>query len=298
MGHASPLRYPGGKAGLSDFLADAINQSCLGGCDYYEPYAGGAGAALTLLMRRVVSEVHLNDADPRVHAFWRSALEQPKRFADQIRSVPLTINEWRKQREICERHRESDTFDLGFATFYMNRCNRSGVLIGAGPIGGFEQAGSWRMDVRFNREALAGRILRLADLRESIHLHKHNAITFLKTKLPRGPRRKRILVYLDPPYVNNGHRLYMNHYKHDNHKELARYLLSQKSLPWILSYDDCDLIRGLYRNYRKCKKRLLPLRYALQGKRLEKEILVASSHISLPPDYRRGQARSPLQEIN
>ena len=294
MGHASPLRYPGGKAGLSDFLADAIDRNGLGGCEYFEPYAGGAGAALTLLMRGVVSKIHLNDADPRIHAFWRSALKEPERFADRILSVPLTINEWRKQHEICKRNQERDTFHLGFATFYMNRCNRSGVLIGAGPIGGFEQAGSWRLDVRFNREALVRRILRLAALRESIRLHNDDAVAFLKTTLPKGRKRQRIFVYLDPPYVNNGHRLYMNHYKADDHENLAKYLLAQKSLQWILSYDDCELIRGLYG---ECKRLLLPLHYALQGKRLENELVVAPPHVSIPPDYRRGCAMNRIREI-
>ena len=140
--HDSPLRYPGGKAALAAFLARAIELNGLAGCSYFEPFAGGAGAALRLLKAEVVSEIHLNDWDPCIAAFWNAALTESERFAAAIQSVPLNISEWRRQQSIYAGGGNGNAFELGFATFYLNRCNRSGMLSGAGPIGGYEQTGS------------------------------------------------------------------------------------------------------------------------------------------------------------
>ena len=279
MKFASPLRYPGGKACLAGFLSDAIDLNGLHGCAYYEPYAGGAGAALSLLRDEVVSEIFINDADPRVHAFWDAALTESDRFAERVLTAPLTIAEWHQQQAICKHPIGHARFDVGFAAFYMNRCNRSGVLTGAGPIGGFEQKGVWRLDVRFSREPLAERIHTLATMREQIHLTNLDAIDFLKSELPRGRLRSEAFVYLDPPYVQKGQRLYLNAYVEKNHRQLARYITRQPTLHWLMSYDDADLVRQLYFEQQLSSQ---PIRYSLQQKRTANELIIAPHHIVLP----------------
>ena len=294
MKHLSPLRYPGGKAVLSEFLADVIDLNGLRGCVYFEPCAGGAGAALRLLNAGIVSEIHLNDADPRIHAFWRSAIECSERFAEKITKVPLTIEEWEKQKEICADPGRRGFFDLGFAAFYMNRCNRSGILTGAGPIGGREQKGVWKMNVRFNREALAKRVLSLGKNRMRIKIFNEDAVDFLKVHLPRGRGRGRVFAYLDPPYVSNGRRLYLNAYKPEDHKRLAKYISAQKKLPWIMSYDNSNLVRDLYS---ECRMALLPVRYTLQVKHSARELIIAPNSIDIPYTCRMGQNENTLQKI-
>jgi DNA adenine methylase len=258
MRFASPLRYPGGKACLAGFLADVIEMNGLRGCAYHEPYAGGAGAALSLLRDGVVSKIFINDADERVNAFWVSMLNESERFVNRVLTAPLTMKEWYRQREVCANPGGHDRFDVGFAAFFMNRCNRSGVLTGAGPIGGLEQKGEWKLGVRFSREPLAERILKLARVRNQIQITHLDAIDFLKTTLPLGRDRRKVLVYLDPPYVHKGQRLYLNSYETKDHAQLARYIKGQRTLPWIMSYDDTDVVRELY-----CDQRLtsLPIHY-------------------------------------
>lgn len=294
MRHCSPLRYPGGKAILSQFLTDAIDLNDLRDCAYYEPYAGGAGAALTLLKGGVVSEVYLNDADIRIYAFWRACLHHAERFVSRIASVPLTIKEWRRQQEVCSNPGQYPLFDVGFAAFYMNRCNRSGVLTGSGPIGGYEQAGKWRMDVRFNRATLAERVLKLSQMRSSIHVANKDAIEFLEATLPRGRGRRHVFVYLDPPYVSKGQRLYLNAYEAEDHRNLAKYLGYQQTLPWIMSYDDSDLVRQLYQDYQMA---MLPIRYTLQEKRPALELVIAPHHVEVPVVCRMGRTENPLVEV-
>lgn len=279
MRPASPLRYPGGKGSLSTFLSDLLELNDLTGCAYYEPYAGGAGAALNLLCQGAVSRVHINDADPRVFALWSALLGHNERFVDRIHTVPLDIAEWRRQQAICAAGCQSDSFSLGFSAFYMNRCNRSGVLKGAGPIGGYAQDGKWRLDVRFNRNELASKVRALGALHECIAVTGMDAIEFLKRFLPAGRGRANAFVYADPPYVMKGQKLYLNAYGPDDHSELAHYLGRQNILPWLVSYDDAPLIRTLYAQH---QINLLPIRYSLQDKRAAQELLIVPERLYLP----------------
>lgn len=279
MKSISPLRYPGGKASLAGFLEDVIDLNDLRGCSYYEPYAGGAGAALTLLKRGSVSSICINDADRRIYSFWQSILSETSRFVDDIFTTPINIETWKQQKAICETPSEYSLYKVGFSTFFLNRCNRSGVLIGAGPIGGLLQDGKWRIDARFNREGLAKRILEIAMMKDSIHVHDMDAIEFLKSTLPTGLGRKRVFVYLDPPYVNKADRLYMNTYDQKDHCEISSYIMRQNVLSWLMSYDDTSLVRDLYRN---AKVSYMPIRYSLQSKRVAKELIIAPRRVILP----------------
>ncbi len=155
----SPLRYPGGKASLAGFFEDTIQALGLVKPTYVEPYAGGAGAGLDLLYRGIVGRVVINDFDYSVYSLWDSMLHRHEEFLDRFDSVPLTVEEWKRQREIYRRRDEPglDKLDLGFATFFLNRTNRSGVLRG-GMIGGLKQEGTYKLDARFNKETLRTRI--------------------------------------------------------------------------------------------------------------------------------------------
>ena len=278
MRYDSPLRYPGGKASLAGFFGRVIELNNLSGCSYFEPFVGGAGAALRLLRENVVSELYLNDIDHRITAFWNAVLNEPERFVDAILSVPVNIAEWERQQQVCLRPDASKPFELGFAAFYLNRCNRSGILLGAAPIGGYAQTGKWRIDARFYRENLAERVLAIAKKCEQIHITNMDAITFLDKHLPRGHERKRVFAYLDPPYWANGNRLYMNFYKDQDHKNLSRYMQRQGTLKWVMSYDDAHFIRDLYKT---CAISHLSLQYSLQRKQQARELLIVPYHVRL-----------------
>ena len=277
----SPLRYPGGKAALAPFLTETIALNGISNCTYFEPFAGGAGAALRLLREGVVSQVHINDFDPCVAAFWRAALGEPNRFSDAIMSVKLDVDEWRRQRDIYLSKDVSKLFELGFSTFFLNRCNRSGLLFGAAPIGGYEQTGKWKIDARFNREGLADRVMELGERAEQIHVSNMDACLFLVEKLPRTNGRNQVFAYLDPPYWDKGSRLYFNSYSPKDHRALAQYMRRQKKLKWVMSYDDAQSVRDMYDSH---SIRHLPIRYNLQRARNAHELLIAPEHVRLPRD--------------
>ena len=242
----TPLRYPGGKSSLSLFLAQVIELNGLQSGTYVEPYAGGAGAALNLLFQGTVNHIVINDFDPAVYAFWASVLNEPDEFAWRISSVPLTIEEWHRQKNILNTHKQQNIFDVGFATFFLNRCNRSGILK-AGPIGGQHQTGAYTIDARFHRENLIKKIRKIERYKERISAYNLDAIDLLQKIVPSidGPK----LVYLDPPYFKKGHQLYLNAYEYDDHENLAWALdkMSDSDF-WVLTYDDAQEIRVLYQN--------------------------------------------------
>lgn len=290
----SPLRYPGGKAGLAPFLTDVLDLNDWRGVKYFEPYAGGAGAALGLLAGKVVSHIFINDADWRIYSFWKTVLDESEWFVEKILAARLDLGEWRAHREVCVNPSGHAIRDVGFSAFYMNRCNRSGVLNG-GPIGGYEQKGEWRLDVRFTKPALAERVLEIAKVRDGVSISNDDAVDFLKSKLPRGNGRKHAFVYLDPPYVVKGQRLYMNAYEPGDHDEIARYIGAQKLLPWVMSYDDAELIRDLYKEQ---QIGFLPIHYSLQEKRSANELVIAPHHVRLPRTLRIGARKFELREVN
>ena len=163
----SPLRYPGGKSKLEPLMEMLIKQTGHSGGIYVEPFAGGAGIALELLEKGIVKEIVINDLDKGIYSFWKAILTETDRFIDDIRNVALTIDEWNRQRTIIDNCGKY-SYELGFATFYLNRTNRSGIIKG-GVIGGIEQSGSWKMDARFNRETLIERINKIANRKKYIH---------------------------------------------------------------------------------------------------------------------------------
>ena len=234
---------------------------------------------MRLLAEDAVSELHLNDLDPRITSFWHAALNETDRLTDAIMSVSLTVTEWKKQQQVCRRADTSKQFELGFATFYLNRCNRSGILLGAAPIGGYSQSGKWAMDARFNRKTLVERIVNVSRQSERIHITNMDARDFLTDRLPRRYDRKRVFTYLDPPYYSNGRRLYMNYYEDRDHRRLASYMQSQSTLKWLMSYDDSKFVKDLYT---KCVISHIPIRYTLQRKRDAREFLIAPEHLRLP----------------
>jgi DNA adenine methylase len=153
----SPLRYPGGKASLYTRLRHIVRANDLTRGTYIEPYAGGAGAGLGLLVTGQVGRIVINDLDPAIHAFWKAVTESPVEFSKRVANARLTVDEWSRQKEAYLRAERDDHLSLGFATFYLNRTNRSGVLNG-GPIGSVDQKGNYKIDARFTKKTLLERL--------------------------------------------------------------------------------------------------------------------------------------------
>lgn len=274
----TPLRYPGGKGKLASYVKSIFELNNLNDGHYVEPYAGGAGVALELLMLEFASHIHINDIDPAIHAFWHSVLNDSKALIEKILETPVNMENWYICKDIYNNPTHHSILDLGFSTFFLNRTNRSGILK-AGVIGGKSQSGLWTLDARYNKEELINRIRRIADYRNRITLYKADAailIADLSKDLP-----KKTLFYLDPPYYVKGKGLYRNFYSHEDHVKIEEALRKIKRQKWIVSYDDTPQIHEIYTGY---STKIYSLNYTAQEKVTGSEVMIYGPGIYYEPE--------------
>jgi len=244
----TPLRYPGGKSRLTNFIKLILKENGLKGGVYAEPFAGGAGVAVNLLLDGYVRKIIINDIDPGVHAFWSCVLEHTDEFCQKIHSTKVDMTEWHKQREIFNAQCADDILELGFSFFFLNRTNRSGIL-NAGVIGGKNQTGKWKIDARYPKENLIGKIQSIAAFKNQIELYNLDARNLISTRLTK--LKEDSLIYLDPPYFHKGKKLYLNALNADDHVLIAHDVKTILKANWLISYDNTPEICSLYRNHRQ-----------------------------------------------
>ncbi len=276
--YKTPLRYPGGKRVLYKVIAQILRENNLLDGFYVEPFAGGAGVAMELLLREYVQHIYLNDVDPHIFAFWQSILNNAEDFIRMIENVDVSVDEWKRQKHIYKDTNNYSSLEVGFSTFFLNRCNRSGIL-GGRPIGGLDQTGPWKIGARFNKKNLIARIEMIALYKERIHVYGCDATVFLKTEI-NNLRNDKTFIYLDPPYYIMGGQLYLNNYIHADHFALSQFI---KNLPvkWVLSYDNVPQIKEMYKEKRNS---FVNLYYRANERKVGKELIFFSDDINIP-DY-------------
>lgn len=276
MAFYTPLRYPGGKGKLAYYLKGITQHNSLMDCHYIEPFAGGAGVALELLMQEYVRKITINDYDPAIYSFWHSILNNCDEFCDKIECTEITMETWYQQREILRSNNYDDQLALGFAAFFMNRTNRSGIL-NAGVIGGKEQAGKWKLNVRFNKQDLIKRIKKIANYKDRIIIKNEDTLDLL-INLSLKPHENTFM-YLDPPYYVKGQELYRNFYEHQDHVDIRNQLIKMPLLHWVATYDNTKEIKEIYKNQTLID---FDLQYSAQSKRVGSEVMIFSENL-IPP---------------
>ena len=276
MEFLSPLRYPGGKAKVADFVQCLIKENALLDGTYVEPYVGGGSVALSLLFNEYVRDIYINDKDISIYAFWYSVLHESEALCKLIEDTPINVETWHKLKEIQSNKENVDLLNLGFSTFFLNRTNRSGILK-AGVIGGYDQTGNYKIDARFNKDDLINRIQRIADYADRIHLSNEDAVTLVQRL--NNELFHNVIFYLDPPYYVKGKGLYMNYYNDDDHQDIAKVIDGILNHRWIISYDNVDFIANLYSKYRQ---ETFELNYSASNSGRGKEIMIFSDNMIIP----------------
>lgn len=288
MLNPSPLRYPGGKNRLTDFVRLTIQNFNIEKCTYVEPFAGGAGVALSLLLNNDVDRIVINDYDKAIYSFWRAVKHEPEALIDLIEKTPVSISEWHRQKEIYLSAKYY-SLELAFAALFLNRTNRSGIL-NAGPIGGYAQAGEWKLDVRFNKASLIEKIRAIAEQRSRISVYNKDIVSFLEnysSKLGSG-----LFFYFDPPYFNKGQRLYKNFFTPKDHQKIHDIISQRVDSPWLITYDDVPEIAEIYSGY---EVRRFDLTYSAANKGTASELMIFSDVICCPT---QGQLQENKIKIN
>lgn len=275
MKTSSPLRYPGGKSALAGLLGQIRRLNGLGDRAIAEPFAGGAGASLTLLYLEETPEIYVNDADPAIHSFWWSIVNRPNPFVAMLSKTRVNMSEWHRQRAIYRKRGRTSFLRRGFSAFFLNRCNRSGIIMNAGPVGGVRQEGKWKLNARFNKPELRRRCERVAEYRDRVHVSGNDGIDFIKSL-----NAESVFFFIDPPYFEKGQTLYLDALDERYHLALSVQLKTMSDAAWVLTYDDCPEIRRLYRGWAAIRP--FSLRYAASERRSGKEVLVTPKWMRLP----------------
>lgn len=289
--HFTPLRYPGGKGKLAAYVKQIIRENKLYDGEYVEPYAGGAAIALELLLQEYVTKIHINDLSAPVYAFWKAVLNDTDALCRLIKNTRLSVASWRRQKRIFSHPGDHSSLELGFATFFLNRTNRSGILNG-GVIGGLDQAGPWKIDARYNADELIFRVESIANLRRRIKLTRSDALALLRHGLPRWDERT--LIYLDPPYYERGRELYYDYYRQTDHENLAAFITANmNSQSWIVSYDNVEAIKTLYSRFRHI---VYDVGYSARETRQGREAMFFSPGLVIPDLVGPVQQVGPIME--
>ena len=281
MKTSSPLRYPGGKSLLTGLLRKIRRLNGLGERTISEPFAGGAGASLTLLYLEETPEIFINDADIAIRDFWWALINRPKAFMKLISETSVSMGEWRRQREVYRDPGRMPRLRRGFAAFYLNRCNRSGIIMNGGPIGGVEQKGEWKLNARFNKTELLRRCARVAEYRDRVYVSGIDGIKFIERC-----DADSTFFFIDPPYFAKGKTLYLNALNKYYHVALGARLRSMENAAWVLTYDDCPEIRRIYQDWATIRP--FALRYVASERRIGNEILIVPKWMQLPVSQSSG----------
>ena len=259
---------------LTEVLSCIRELNGLNDTEIAEPFAGGAGASLSLLFLGKTPAIHINDLDRAIHAFWHSAIHDNRAMISLLEEASVSVEEWRRWRDVY-RSADASRLDRGFAAFYLNRCNRSGIIDGGGIIGGRDQLGAWKIDARFNKVTLRNRLERIAVEREQISVTGIDGIEFLDTLDTQST-----FFFIDPPYFKKGPSLYLNGLDPEYHERLAEKLQSMSNGTWALTYDDCAETRELYEGW--AAVRPFSLRYTARERRMGRELLITPRRLQLP----------------
>lgn len=276
MTNFSPLRYPGGKGKLAPYVETILQMNGIEGGHYAEPFAGGSAVALSLLFSERVKHIHINDLDWAVYAFWQAATEHTEALVQKIAETDVTVDNWLTQREVKKDAASFDLVEAGFATFFLNRTNRSGILNG-GMIGGLAQDGTWKLDCRYNKDELIRRIQRIGLYRSRITVTNLDATDFLNDHISNVSQH--CLIYIDPPYYVKGAYLYQNHFNHDDHVRLSEFIKSIQKHKWIVSYDNVEQIKRIYAD---CEQEDFSIGYSARNYSQGAEVMIFGPDLKRP----------------
>lgn len=272
----SPLRYPGGKSKIAPLIRAIMQTSNNTHTTYIEPFAGGSGVALNLLLEGYVNHIVINDYDKAIYSFWRALKDDSQGFLELLDTTPLSMDEWQRQKEIYTTQNKRYSLELGFAAFYLNRTNRSGIL-SAGPIGGYAQTGSYDISARFNRVVLTAKIQDIIAHKSQIDVYNKEVRSFIQRIIPQYDEQS--FVYFDPPYFINGQRLYKNALKPADHADIAQHIMRDIVCDWVITYDNVPQLREIYAKY---PQRSYALNYSAANKGKGSELIVFSSPDLVP----------------
>lgn len=229
------LRYPGGKSRgpLNKEIVEHIRKRYTGGM-FGELFFGGGGITISLIKASIIDNVTICELDPSLCNLWEAVLYKPDPLVRGLIRIRPSVTVFEKSKDRVRKGR-------GNAIDYLivNRMSHGGRGVMAGPQGGYEQKGKYKINCRWNVNALEKTIYEL-----------HELFSNVDTDLVCGsfadcPRHS--FLYMDPPYYEVGSGLYQYSFTEEDHLELRDYLIKQPN--WLLSYNNHPAVREFYKDF-------------------------------------------------
>lgn len=194
---------------------------------------------LTLLERGPIP-VWLNDLDRDLTCLWSAALRHTDALCERIQSTSVTVETFYQVQSRILKDVKRSLMDRAMDKLIAHKLSYSNMgEMAATPVGGKNQTGDWKFDVRWNPDSICQAIRRVAAMFDSVRLTSQSVFKMLPC-IPASA-----LVYLDPPYVTAGGKCYKHSFSDEDHVQLAMALRKVK-WNWFMTYDDHPLIRHLY----------------------------------------------------
>lgn len=241
----SPLRYPGGKSKLVEYILQKMqlrnNQT------FIEPFAGGASVGLALLDAGFINNLVINDLDFGIYALFSTIIDNPDFLISKLILEEPGYEDYYAAQELIKSDYHNKCCDIDEAAWSMlivNRLAYSGISK-ANPLGG-KQGNKQKLLSRWNPEDLCKRIVRINDMKKRITVLNQDAFELIEEAY----WKPNTTMLIDPPYYKQGKRLYHCCFSQDDHIHL-NVLLDQlyQGMPGadiILCYDNEDFIENLY----------------------------------------------------
>lgn len=238
MINKSPLRYPGGKTRackildeyfLKNFEKDKITT-------IVSPFFWG-GSFEFFLQNKYNFNIKANDKFVPLYNFWSICKSYKKKeLIEKLYNVvdKITKNDFLNFRKnIME---QNNILLSAYQYFIINRCSFSGATLS----GGFSKEASKK---RFTKSSIE-RI-------QKLNLTKFEISNLDFKEFIENNGNENELIFLDPPYyLGGGSKLYgKNGDLHENFQHLKLYECLEKKQNWIMTYNNCNYIRDLYKNY-------------------------------------------------
>lgn len=222
----SPLRYAGGKTraikSLTQYLPENLKTIC-------SPFIGGGSFELSCATKGI--RVYGYDNFEPLVDFWNHLVNNPEQLADKIQEHfnidKNVLRTWSKKIFI-----EQDSIMRAVMFFILNRTTFGGSTVNGGLYTDIYQRFNKAIIDRVRNFKVSGFHIGYSDFKASIPKHSED------------------FLYLDPPYVKHD-RLYA--YSKRSKEEFEHnmlYELLKNRERWILSYNDTEVIRERYGQFR------------------------------------------------
>ena len=226
----SLLRYPGGKFYALKKILNFVND--VEHHEYREPFFGGG----TVYFNKNVSQNNwINDKYSDLIFFLKFISKQSNRKKLYLILEKLETPNKEKHKEVKEKIPKDD-LSRAFKFYYLNRTSFSGKMVN--PSWGYRPVRSvhpsrWHEKIEIAASKLKNIKITNYDFEKIIN-QDNNIST---------------LMYVDPPYfLANQKNHYIESFNDKDHHRLNKVLKDTKH-KFILSYDDCDEIRYMYKDF-------------------------------------------------